>query len=248
MICLHPYFRAAIADFAWLKASVLSLVTICSPVTTAAEEFPVLDLDRPLRWDFSGSWEKDFARSENWLTELKRTIALQQEAEERQRRRAESYRTVNPRPTIMANRRRHGANLVDLARLAEYVNRQSILQITQTKQEVKIERADDAALICGLSNDFMATFASPHGSEICGWDRHHLVFQITLPENLLIVQRFTVASDATSLRVVTSVSSKGSEPFNLIQVYNRFEEPPGEYTCVQTLSRGKVCTQAETSE
>ncbi len=233
---------------AWLRAVALSLAVACCSTALGLEEFPVLDLDNPTRWDFSGSWEKDFSRSENWLTELKRTITLQQEAEERQRRRAENYSTVKPRASIGNGRRGRGANLVDLARLAEYVSRQNILQITQTKQDVKIERAGDAALICGLGNEFMATFASPHGSEVCGWDRQHLVFQITLPEDLVIMHRFTVSSDSKSLRVITSVSSKGSEPFNLIHAYNKFEEPPEDYKCVQTLSRGKVCSQVDADE
>jgi len=31
------------------------------------EDLPVLNLDNPLRMDFSGSWEKDFRRSDNKL-------------------------------------------------------------------------------------------------------------------------------------------------------------------------------------
>ena len=39
-------------------------------VAWGQNDLPVLDLDRPLRLDFSGSWEKDFARSDKWEDEL----------------------------------------------------------------------------------------------------------------------------------------------------------------------------------
>ena len=44
-----------------------------------ADDLPVLDLDTPIRMNFSGNWEKDFARSDNWEDELNRRMNLRQQ-------------------------------------------------------------------------------------------------------------------------------------------------------------------------
>ena len=70
---------------------------------------------------------------------------------------------------------------MDLARLAELVTRQSTLRIVQTKNEIRIEREGDAALICGIEANFMETFSSKYGTEDCAWEDRQLIFQISLP-------------------------------------------------------------------
>ena len=97
---------------------------------------------------------------------------------------------------------------------------------------------------CGLSDATMAPYTGRYGAELCGWDRQQLVFEITLPDELMIMHRFSVAADAGSLRMVTSVISKGTNSFTLITVYNRYDAPADEFDCVQTLSRGRVCSQS----
>jgi len=42
--------------------------------------------------------------------------------------------------------------------------------------------------------------------------------------------------------MLTSVSSRGSAPFNLMSFYTRYEAPEDGINCVQTLSRGLVCS------
>ncbi len=228
-------------------ALVMSLTTGHSAL--AQDSLPQLDLELPLRLDFSGSWEKDFRRSDNWEDELSRTMRIRQEAAARQQSSPGSTRIRSTPPISIGNvnlprNRGRGANIIDLARLAEYVSRQNTLQITQTREEIRIERNGEAALICGTEYELQETFANQHGVEVCGWDGQQLLFQIMLPDDLIIMHRFTVSSNNQVLNLLTSVYSKGGEPFNLIQAFNRYQAPRDEFNCIQTLSRGQVCNQS----
>lgn len=249
MSLCRQYQRIRWSQGVSVPVSGLILSALLTAPVLAMDDLPVLNLDNPLRMDFSGSWEKDFRRSDNWEEELNRIFRLRQEAANRDRRTPYSRR-ANQGPTVTLgnlrlNRGRgRGANIVDLARLAEYISRQSTVTISQNREEVRIERDGDADLVCGLSNATMAPYTGRYGSELCGWDRQQLVFEITLPDDLMIIHRFSVAADASSLRMVTSVISKGSNSFTLITVYNRYDAPADEFDCVQTLSRGRVCSQS----
>lgn len=219
------------------------LLGLASPVF-AQDDLPTLDLQRPMRLDFSGSWEKDFGRSDKWEDELNRMLRIRQEQATRQQAGlnggggpAVSLGNIN------VNSGRSGESIFDLARLAEYISRQTTMTITQNREEIRIERRGEAPLICSIDSGPIATFSSPHGSEVCGWDQQQLVFRITLPDNLQITHRFSVAADHTQLRMVTSVSSNGSAPFNLIQAFNHYQAPEEEFNCVLTLSRGRVCSR-----
>jgi hypothetical protein len=232
-----------------VPVSGLILSALLTTPVLAMEDLPVLNLDSPLRMDFSGSWEKDFRRSDNWEEELSRIFRLRQEAANRDRstpyiRRANLGPAVTLGNLRLNRGRGRGANIVDLARLAEYISRQSTVTIRQNREEVRIERDGDADLVCGLSDATMAPYTGRYGAELCGWDRQQLVFEITLPDELMIMHRFSVAADAGSLRMVTSVISKGTNSFTLITVYNRYDAPADEFDCVQTLSRGRVCSQS----
>jgi hypothetical protein len=228
--------------------SVLALSILHHAPLLAAEELPVLDLNNPLRLDFSGSWEKDFRRSDNWEEELNRLFRLQQNSSNRDRSTASGRRgNSGPRVSLgnmnLNRRRGRGANIVDLARLAEYISRQSTITIRQDREEVRIERDGDADLVCGLGDGTMNPYTGRFGVELCGWDRQQLVFEITLPDDLIVMQRFIVASNSRSLRMVTSIISKGSNSFSLITIFNSYDAPAQEFDCVQTLSRGRVCSQ-----
>ncbi len=217
------------------------LVTLVWSASLLAADLPVLDLDKPIRPNFSGSWEKDFRRSDDWETELNRTIQqIQREAELLSRQSSGGRSSGNLR-----SGRRGRSNVVDLARLAEFISRQSTITITQNNNEVRIEREGDAALIRGLGEEIMESFSSKHGTEICGWEQRQLVFQISLTDSVTILHRFTVSSNNQSLNLVTSISSGNSTPFNLIQVFQRYDAPPDEFNCEQTLSRGIVCRQTQ---
>ena len=211
-------------------------------------DLPVLDLNRPIRLNFSGSWEKDFRRSDNWEDELGRTMRIRQQvaAQQTTQGRSRSLPPISIGNLNLPLSRGRGANIVDVARLAEYISRQSTMEITQTRDEIRIERRGEAALICGIEYKVTETFANQHGVELCGWEGQQLVFQIMLPDDLVIWHRFSVSSDQQLLNLITSVSSKGAEPFNLIQAFNRYDLPANpEFECVQTLSRGRVCNQSD---
>lgn len=222
----------------------LTLLWLQVAAAQTPESLPKLNLDQPLRPDFTGSWEKDFTRSDSWDTELDRLIRIRQEAFERQRRQTAGDIGISQSPGFIGSSgRRGGANLVDLARLAEYITRQSTLRIQQTRFEVRIERDGDAALICGIEDGVITSFSSEHGTEICGWDQQQLLFQVRLPDELLISYRFTLSPDRASMNMLLSISSRGGDPFNLRQSFNRYTAPADEFNCTQTLSRGRVCSQ-----
>jgi len=228
---------------------------ISAQVSTEAEEIlnvqapdddlPVLDLDTPIRMNFSGNWEKDFARSDNWEDELNRRMNLRQQNAAAQR--AGIGLGGGPSVTLgntnLNSPRRREANLFVLARLSEYINRSSTMEIFQDRERVRIERRGEAPLICGMDTGPTQTFSNQHGAEICGWDRQQLVFEVALPDGLYIIHRFSVASNSQTLRMITSISSNGSIPFNLVQSYNKYQAPPNEYNCIQTITRSRVCSQ-----
>jgi len=228
---------------------------VSAQVSTEAEEIlnvqapdddlPVLDLDTPIRMNFSGNWEKDFARSDNWEDELNRRMNLRQQNAAAQR--AGIGLGGGPSVTLgntnLNSPRRREANLFVLARLSEYINRSSTMEIFQDRERVRIERRGEAPLICGMDTGPTQTFSNQHGAEICGWDRQQLVFEVALPDGLYIIHRFSVASNSQTLRMITSISSNGSIPFNLVQSYNKYQAPPNEYNCIQTITRGRVCSQ-----
>lgn len=213
------------------------------------DQLTVLDLDQPLRLDFGGFWEKDYRRSDNWQDELTRKMRLRQEATARQGGNPGAAARVSVPPISIGNinlngGRGRGASIVDLARLAEYISRQTTLRIDQTRDEIRIERRGDSSLVCGTGWQVVQTFTSSYGVEACGWDGQQLVFQTMLPDDLIVVHRFSVSSDGLLLNLITSVISKGSESFDLRQAFNRYDAPRAEFDCEQTLSRGRVCSQA----
>lgn len=237
--------RPAALDGASVFARLLAgaFVALLGGALLAQDDLPSLDLERPLRLDFSGSWEKDFRRSDKWEDELGRMLRIRQEQAARQQAGLGGSAPAVSVGNINVGGGRQGANIVDLARLAEYISRQTTLQIHQDRDSIRIERQGEAALVCGTGAALETPFVSVHGRESCGWDGQQLVFQIDLPDALMVRHRLTVAADRNELRMVTSVSSGGSAPFNLIQTFNRYEAPAEDYNCVLTLSRGRVCSQ-----
>ena len=210
---------------------------------TTSDTLPVLDLETPIRMNFSGNWEKDFGRSDDWEDELSRRMSIRQENATLQR----SGIGLGRGPSISLgsiglNRpRRRQANLFDLARFSEYINRSSTMEIFQNRHEVRIHRKGEAPLICSMETGPNEVFSSQHGAEICGWDRQQLVFEVALPDGLYIIHRLSISSDSQRLRFITSVSSNGSAPFNLVQAFNKYQAPQDEFLCAQTVTRGRSC-------
>lgn len=243
-ILSKPRSNSATGRSAYLLLFLLLLLPAASVFGQDEGELPFLDLETPLRMNFAGSWEKDFRRSDSWQDELNRMMRIRQERANTQR----SGASTGGGPAVSLgninlNSGRRGSSVVDLARLAEYISRQNLLTIVQDRNQVRIEREGEAPLVCGVEDGSQEVFTSVHGSEVCGWEEQHLLFVITLPDDLTITHRFTVSSDRRLLQMVTGISSRGSAPFNLRQAFNRFDAPADEFNCVQTLSRGNVCSQ-----
>ncbi|MEX2132231.1 MAG: hypothetical protein WD772_12180, partial [Pseudohongiellaceae bacterium] len=190
----------------------------------------------------SGAWEKDFSRSDSWDKELNRQ--LEQMRRDAQRGRSDpGLRTLPPPGSV-----RGGASIVDLAQLAGYVNRQTIMRIYQTTDEIKIEKEGDADLICSTVGDASTPFVSEFGGEVCGWDGLQLVFRIRLPEGVEILHRFSVSDDREWLNMATSVSNGGADPFTLIQFFRRYEAPGENFSCITTITRGNSCSLLEAQQ
>lgn len=197
--------------------------------------------DPPPRYrpDFGGSWEKDFARSDRWEDELSRQLdQLRRDAE-----RGYQLETRRVPSTTIAgrSRTRNGANIIELAQLTGYINRQTIMRIQQTAMEVRIERKDDADLVCSTQDEVTYAWKNAAGEEVCGWDGNQLVFSITLPEGVQILHRFSLSGDGNWLNMATTTSSSAAT-FTQVQFFYRYIAPDEDYTCIQTISRGNTCS------
>jgi len=217
------------------------------------EQLQVLNLNRVLRPNFAGDWEKDFLRSDNWETEVQRTINQLQEAQERARRQSGAGRSAQ-RPAVRigggsgssrggTNTSTRNTHLFDLAQLAEYISRHSVMSITQNENEVRISRENEADLVCSVKESSMVSFSSDVGSEICAWEAQQLIFEIRLPDQLTIQHRFSVSVDSQLLNMLTTISHGRTVPFDLIQVFRSFDAGFDSLNCRQTVTRGNVCNQ-----
>lgn len=227
---------------------VLLAAALSSPVLAAAGESPATSIleqrlqDRPSRPHLAGHWEQDYARSDRWDDEMYRSInQLQREALVRHQR-------GDGGPWVLGNARRQARSVMAKARLAAMVTAQGAFEITQTDQQVRIERADDAPLICSTLLDEQDTFVSIHGRETCRWERRQLVFEVALPEGVTLQHRFSLDPGGDGLSVLTRVSSSDAPPFDLRHFYLRYESSAAAFRCVQTLSQGRVCSTAGPSE
>lgn len=190
--------------------------------------------------NFTGHWERDFRRSDDWQAKLETRIRQIRKAIARQssRQGADVGTTA-----AIAN----SAHLVDLARFAESITRQSIMQIEQNENTITITRDGDAALICGFNSSINESFSSINGSEICAWDAHQLVFKITLPDRLVVVHRLSLSPNRRLMNMATSVSLGSSTPFSLTRVFQYFEPVDNGLNCDLTVSRGRVCSTTVTT-
>jgi hypothetical protein len=216
------------------------LIAACGarPVITDAMK----TLDGPMPADFSGSWERDYTRGDDT------SVALGQALYQLSRRSARAQQSVQPTfgysPDSVPGRQR--AAVYAIARLAEEITRLQVLMISQTENEISIERKDDYAIFCGFYDGVGKSTESGFGTELCGWDGDHLISHATFADGLEITHRFTVSEDGKRLRVITTVNSSTSPvPFTLSRFYTRFEAPTSDFNCVETLSMKRVCGTGE---
>jgi hypothetical protein len=160
-------------SYSLLATRVLTLLTVagCLSISVSAQDsLPQLDLDTPIRLDFSGSWEKDFRRSDNWEDELSRTLRIRQETAARQQSSPGSGMRSSPQISLgnvnLPRNHGRGSNIVDLARLAEYISRQNTIEIKQTRDEIRIERNGEAALICATTS-MGSSYAVGKANNLC---------------------------------------------------------------------------------
>ena len=195
----------------------------------------------PMPTNFSGSWERDYARGDSINGVLN---GLFYELN----RRAAQRQGNDPRfgSTQQAISRRDVDSLVALARLAELITRPDVLTIQQNDVEISIARKDDFAMTCQFYDGVAKGTISEYGTELCAWDGEQLVSHLILPDGLDIVHRFTLSPDGDKMRVTTTVSSSTSRlPFTINRYYMQFEAPSSDFNCIETLSMKRVCSTGE---
>ena len=185
--------------------------------------------------DFSGHWEVDYARSDSVQTQLNSTFRDIQRQARRQRDAAERGVTYQGPPlgdvdTILA-----------LAKMAELVTASDLLVVHQDIAFVRIDRENSFALVCDIRDG--QTSATQLGQETCWWDGQQLHFYIELPEGLSIRHRFVRSADGALLAQRTRLSTRGTQrDFEVSRIFARFEPSNRGYQCINTLSRGRVCS------
>lgn len=209
-------------------------------VSSMATEIPPVDDNGfpqlSFRPDFSGAWEKDYLRSDNWERQVRAKLAeLQRAAERRARGGRSDSRVPGVQVTLGGNR----TNIIDLARFTESISRYNIMTIKQDEHEVRIEREGEADLVCTVDKKAVLS-GNEFGSERCVWSANRLIFNISLNEGTEILHHFRISADRQSINMQTRVSHRGTS-FELVQFFTRFGDTNNQYNCRQTISKGKVC-------
>lgn len=181
--------------------------------------------------DLSGSWERDYSRSDDIQGVLNSTLR----------------RIYRPQPdTGYPAPSQDMSKIVALAKFAELITRPDVLTITQDEFEIKIARKDDFTMLCEFFEGYAKRTESEFGAEVCSWYGDQLVSHLVLPDGLLVRHRFTVAENGMSLHVATTIASSATRvPFTVNRVYMKFEPPASNFNCVETLSMKRVCSTGE---
>lgn len=213
----------------------------CStPKAVLTEDMLRYEGDMPA--DFSGSWARDWARSDDIEKVWRDTVFELQ----RKRSGGNPYYGRQDRAGIVIGGSRPEQSLMPLARLAELITRPDELTISQTDESILIERLDDYAISCSFYDRVSRDSGSPYGREICGWDGDRLVSHLELPDGLEVTYRFTISDDRKQLRMQTTVASDtAAVPFTLTHYYWRFEKATPRYQCIETLSMKRVCATGD---
>ena len=192
--------------------------------------------------DFSGDWEKNYQRSDNFETEFEEYVAnirRMLEALQEDRKRNPSF---NSDTGFTVSRE----SVIGLAKFTEEITRMPLLHIEQNKTSIKIDRKDDFALYCEFFNSQFSTTKNPYGSENCTWSRGQLFIQINLVNGLNIVHQVTMSADARKLNITTTISSREATiPLTISNYYDRYTPPDNDFNCIQTLTRKNVCSKAK---
>lgn len=187
--------------------------------------------------DMSGNWELDFARSDNLQARFGSMIRQLRE---------QAARTNGERSrSSVAAAGSSQETLLGLAQMAELITESQLLEISQSRIAIRVEREGNFSLSCDYGDGDGAIQANDYGvgAERCFWDGQQLVFEIRLPDGLDIVHRLSVAESGQTLAIVTSLYARGvSSPFSVRRIYRRYEPGRSGFRCTETLTRGRVCT------
>jgi hypothetical protein len=188
--------------------------------------------------DFSGSWQRDYAREDHI------NKALGEAFDKLARARPDPV--MRGAPIQVQPSSRDTELLFALARIAELITRPDVLTIVQDDYEIRVDRKDDYSLLCAFFDGRAKATESAFGTETCGWDGDNLVSHLSLPGGLRITYRFTMSSDRQHLRVITTVASRESRvPLTLQRFYSKFDRPAPMFNCIETLSMKRVCSTGE---
>lgn len=203
----------------------------------------VLAPESPKVVDYSGSWEIDYELSEDpndklrYLYEVTRSQYQQQEAARRDM--IKSGRIPSEMVSSAGINALQG--VIGLGRLTEKITRSTVLTISQSAEDVLVQRQGDFALSCDFLGD--RTNENVLGHESCGWDGDQLIFNVSLPEGLNVNHRLALSDNGRRLNVATTVSSSEiRQIFTLNRVYMPFEPGKGMYKCEYTLAKKTTCT------
>jgi len=194
--------------------------------------------------DFSGFWELDYGQSDNIQVNLN---GLVRDVQKQNRQRAQTGSVYQQAAGGMIvggpGTTNSGASILGLAQMADLVTQSQLMEIVQDEHHIKVKREEDFALTCEFYLGQYHTVETPLGKEICGWDRHQLVFKMVLPEGLTIQHIMSLGPNGQWLNIATTViSDRVTSPFTVNRVYARYEPTDNGYSCKMTISRGRVCT------
>jgi hypothetical protein len=227
----------------WIGAVVVALTTAACSAPEPIISENMLRLEGPMPANFSGSWERDYSRGDDIYAAVDATLRALSRSSGGDPRLSSQGRIGAGAYNVSS---RQQAAIFAIAQLADEITRLQVLTVSQSDNEILIERKDDYAIFCAFYNGVAKATESSFGMELCGWDGDHLVSQVVLPDGLQIVHRFTVSDDAKQLRVITSViSSEARLPITLSRYYTKFEAPTSDFNCVETLSMKRVCSTGD---
>ena len=191
----------------------------------------------PLPADFSGSWQRNYARDEH----INKAVG---EAFDQLARRTDPALRGTSAARVLSSR--DSTTIVALARIAELITRPDVLTIVQDEYEIRVDRKDDFSLLCAFFDGETKATQSAFGTEICGWDGEQLVSHLSLPGGLQITHRFAMSPDRQQLRVTTTVvSDEARVPLTIRRYYTKFDRPAPQFNCIETLSMKRVCSTGE---
>tara|TARA_R110001599_G_scaffold353870_1_gene601277 strand:- start:62932 stop:63654 length:723 start_codon:yes stop_codon:yes gene_type:complete len=194
--------------------------------------------------DFSGFWELDYGQSDNIQVSLN---GLVRDLQKQNRQRAQTSGVYQQSAGGMIvggpGATNSGASILGLAQMADLITQSQLMEIEQDEHHIKVKREEDFALTCEFYLGQYHTVETPLGKEICGWNRHQMIFKMVLPEGLTIQHIMSLGPNGQWLNIATTViSDRVTSPFTVNRVYARYEPTDNGYSCKMTISRGRVCT------